>query len=77
MSGRVNTKFVVGLSATLITIIVGLVGVWYTLVRTDPAEYIARADAMLAQGQYAQAVDFYRKARSGRPPAASDRRRGG
>ncbi|MAX25931.1 MAG: hypothetical protein CMJ19_15645 [Phycisphaeraceae bacterium] len=67
MSGRVNTKFVVGLSATLITIIVGLVGVWYTLVRTDPAEYIARADAMLAQGQYAQAVDFYRKARSGRP----------
>lgn len=67
MSGRVNTKFVIGLSATLIAIIVGLVGVWYMFVRTDPAEYIARADAMLAQGQYAQAVDFYRKARSGRP----------
>jgi tetratricopeptide (TPR) repeat protein len=67
MSGRVNTKFVVGLSVTLIAIIVGLMGVWYAFVRTDPAEYIARADAMLAQGQYAQAVDFYRKARSGRP----------
>lgn len=67
MSGRVNTKFVIGLSATLVAIIVGLVGVWYLFVRTDPAEYIARADAMLAQGQYAQAVDFYRKARSGRP----------
>lgn len=67
MSGRVNTKFVIGLSATLVAIIVGLIGVWYLFVRTDPAEYIARADAMLAQGQYAQAVDFYRKARSGRP----------
>ncbi|MBN4060976.1 tetratricopeptide repeat protein [bacterium AH-315-I18] len=65
MSGRVNTKFVVGLSATLVAIIVGLVSVWYMVVRTDPAEYIARADAMLAQGQYAKAVDLYRKARSG------------
>ena len=65
MSGRVNTKFVVGLSATLVAIIIGLVSVWYLAVRTDPAEYIARADAMLAQGQYAKAVDLYRKARSG------------
>tara|TARA_Y100001933_G_scaffold263783_1_gene326682 strand:- start:45347 stop:49813 length:4467 start_codon:yes stop_codon:yes gene_type:complete len=67
MSGRVNTKFVIGLSATLVAIIVGLVGVWYMFVRTDPAEYIARANAMLDRGQYAQAVDYYRKARSGRP----------
>ena len=67
MSGRVNTKFVIGLSATLIAIIIGLVGVWYTFVRTNPAEYIARVDAMLAQGQYIKAVEYYRKARSGRP----------
>ncbi len=67
MSGRVNTKFVIGLSATLIAIIIGLVGVWYMFVRTNPAEYIARADAMLAQGQYIKAVEYYRKARSGRP----------
>lgn len=67
MSGRVNTKFVIGLSATLIAIIIGLAGVWYMFVRTDPAEYIARADAMLVQGHYIKAVEYYRKARSGRP----------
>lgn len=62
MAGRVNTKFVVVLSSLLVVFILALVGVWYFLVRTDPAEFIVRGDKAAAAGQYGQAADYYRKA---------------
>jgi|GEM_PF-3574940 len=62
MAGRVNTKFVVILSAILILFIVGLVGLWFYVNRVDPAEHIARADKYAAAGQYEKAVTYYGRA---------------
>ena len=62
MAGKVNYRFVALLSAIMIICTLALVGVWYTFVRTDPAEAIARGDGAYERGMYAQAAALYAKA---------------
>ncbi len=67
MVGKVNYKFVALLCTILIVCTLGLVGLWYTAVRTDPAEMIARGDGAFQQGQFAHAASLYSKALNKRP----------
>jgi tetratricopeptide (TPR) repeat protein len=67
MAGKVNYRFVAVLCAILIACTLGVVGLWYTFVHTDPAEAIARADGAFEKGQYALASSLYGKALAKRP----------
>ncbi|MCC6581127.1 MAG: tetratricopeptide repeat protein [Phycisphaeraceae bacterium] len=66
MAGKVNTRFVVALSAALVLLIVGLGVVWYMRGRTDPADAIARGDGFFAEGHYDKAAAQYKIALSRR-----------
>ncbi len=62
MAGRVNTKFVVLLIAILLMAGGGVIAAWWVTAKTDPAEYIARADSFYRQGDYERAAQQYGRA---------------
>lgn len=62
MAGRVNTKFVVLLSAVMASIVLGMGVFWYVFVHKDPAELVHRGDQLMEQGDAAMALEFYGKA---------------
>lgn len=62
MAGKVNTRFVALLCASLVICTLAMAGMWYFIVRTDPAEDIARGDGLMAEGHYARAAEQYGKA---------------
>ncbi|MBI1370285.1 MAG: tetratricopeptide repeat protein [Planctomycetes bacterium] len=62
MAGRVNTKFVMILLAILVVVTGVLGAAWYFATLKDPAEYIAKGDVMMSQGQYDEAQKWYGRA---------------
>ncbi len=62
MVSRVNTRFVVLLSAVLAAIVLGMVGFWFVFVEQDPAELVHRGDELMADHAPAQALGYYGRA---------------
>lgn len=62
MAGRVNTKFVVVLSVVLVAAFAGVAAMGYTVLKARPARWVAKADALAAAGQYAEASELYERA---------------
>lgn len=61
MAGRVNTKFVVIVSAVVVVLVGGLVLVAQRLSR-DAQEFVARGEQYLAEGKYEEAVETFQRA---------------
>jgi tetratricopeptide (TPR) repeat protein len=59
MAARVNTKFVAIIIAVPIALALLLAVAWYVVIRTDPTEYIARGDALVAAGDHENAAKQY------------------
>lgn len=59
---KVNTKFVLILAGSAVLAAGGLIGLYYKLVHRSPAQYVARGDAKIAEGDPRGAIDFYGKA---------------
>ncbi len=62
MPSKVNTKFVVGLSAVLLVAVAGMAYTAYTLVNNSATDLIKAGDARLAEGKVSDAVSLYSKA---------------
>lgn len=62
MASRVNTQFVILLSAALVAL-VGCVGVfWFVYIHRDPQEMIQRGDQFMAEADYDAAIEHYGRA---------------
>ncbi|MEE9533430.1 MAG: hypothetical protein V3W06_03350, partial [Acidimicrobiia bacterium] len=62
MAARVNTRFVLILSFSIVSI-VGLVGgLWFLKIRGDATRNINAGDQLMAQGDYSRAVQMYGRA---------------
>ncbi|MEX0654992.1 MAG: tetratricopeptide repeat protein [Phycisphaeraceae bacterium] len=62
MASRVNTKFVILLSAALVAL-VGCIGIfWFVFIHRDPEEMIQRGDQHMADGEYEEAIENYSRA---------------
>ncbi len=62
MAGRVNTKFVVALSAALLVLACGAAALAYWALQTRPVRWVAKADALTAQGNHEEAAELYERA---------------
>ena len=62
MAGRVNTKFVIVLSAVLVVLVLGVAAALVLKARRDPGRYIARAEKLMVEGDYENAAEQYGRA---------------
>jgi len=62
MATKVNIKFVVALAVTLMALFAGVGWVAYNTLTTSGDEYASKGDALMAQGNYDDASDMYRRA---------------
>lgn len=62
MAGRVNTKFVVILSVGLLVAACAAAALAYTALQRRPAGWVAKGDALAAEGNYAEAARYYERA---------------
>lgn len=62
MASRVNTKFVVTLSAVLLVLACGAAGLAYFSLQGRVEKWIAKADALVQQGEFEQAATLYERA---------------
>lgn len=62
MAARVNTKFVIGLSASLIAVCVGSVLLFVFVVQKTPEDHIRDGDRAAQEGDWVRAQNFYGRA---------------
>ncbi len=62
MASKVNMKFVLGLGATLVVVLAGVVFVGYRAIAADGARQITRGDEAMAAGDIPKAVMYYGRA---------------
>lgn len=62
MARKVNTKFVVLLSAGLVLLFCGVAAVGYMSLSGRPARWVAKGDALVAEGKYDEAAKLYERA---------------
>jgi len=70
MAARVNTKFVLSLSAILIALTITLPGFWFFVIRTDASEHVQRGEKFLTQGLVEDAIQEFGKAVNKEPNVA-------
>lgn len=66
MAGKINYRFVALLSTLIVVCTLGVVGLWYLVVQTDPSDAIVRGDTAFEEQKYSLAAVQYSKALSKR-----------